>query len=51
VKVSAIVVSHGHAPELCVSLPALLPRVDEVLVVANAPSAAPCQASASRVRP
>jgi hypothetical protein len=40
VKVSAIVVSHGHAPELRVSLPALLPQVDEVLVVANAPGSA-----------
>ncbi|MGH3078211.1 MAG: glycosyltransferase family 2 protein [Gaiellaceae bacterium] len=39
-KVSAVVVSHGHAPELCVSLPALLPQVDEVLVVANAPGSA-----------
>jgi hypothetical protein len=31
------VVSHGHAEELRTSLPALLPQVDEVLVIANAP--------------
>ncbi|HET6623395.1 MAG TPA: glycosyltransferase, partial [Gaiellaceae bacterium] len=34
-KVSAVVVSHGHANELRESLPALVPQVDEVLVVAN----------------
>ena len=39
-KVSAVVVSHGHAPELRESLPALLPQVDEVLVVANVPGSA-----------
>jgi GT2 family glycosyltransferase len=37
VKVSAVVVSHGHAEELEASLPALAPQVDEVLVVANVP--------------
>jgi N-acetylglucosaminyl-diphospho-decaprenol L-rhamnosyltransferase len=37
VKVSAIVVSHGHADELESSLPALVPQVDEVVVVANLP--------------
>jgi GT2 family glycosyltransferase len=37
VKVSAVVVSHGHADELASSLPVLAPQVDEVLVVANAP--------------
>ena len=37
VKVSAVVVSHGHAEELERSLPALLPQVDEVVVVANTP--------------
>ena len=36
-KVSAVVVSHGHAAELTRSLPALLPQVDEVVVIANAP--------------
>ena len=39
-KVSAVVVSHGHAAELRESLPALLPQVDEVLVVANVPGSA-----------
>jgi GT2 family glycosyltransferase len=36
-KVSAVVVSHGHARELEESLPALVPQVDELLVVANVP--------------
>ena len=36
-KVSAIVVSHGHAGELERSLPALAPQVDELLVIANLP--------------
>ena len=36
-KVSAIVVSHGHAAELARSLPALVPQVDETVVIANAP--------------
>jgi GT2 family glycosyltransferase len=35
--VSAIVVSHGHALELEGSLPALLPQVDELVVVSNTP--------------
>jgi GT2 family glycosyltransferase len=35
VKVSAVVVSHGHARELERSLPALVPQVDETIVVAN----------------
>ena len=34
-KVSAVVVSHGHADELARSLPALVPQVDETLVIAN----------------
>ena len=34
-KVSAVVVSHGHADELTRSLPALVPQVDETLVIAN----------------
>jgi GT2 family glycosyltransferase len=38
VKVSAVVVSHGHARELAGSLPALVPQVDEVVVVANLPA-------------
>jgi GT2 family glycosyltransferase len=37
VKVSAVVVSHGHARELTRSLPALAPQVDELVVVANVP--------------
>ena len=36
-KVSAIVVSHGHADELRGSLPALVPQVAETVVVANVP--------------
>ena len=36
-KVSAVVVSHGHAEELGRSLPVLAPQVDETLVVANRP--------------
>jgi N-acetylglucosaminyl-diphospho-decaprenol L-rhamnosyltransferase len=41
VKVSAVVVSHGHAAELEVSLPALAPQVDELVVVANIPGSVP----------
>ena len=41
VKVSAIVVSHGNAAQLEQSLPALLPQVDELLVIANVPGSAP----------
>jgi GT2 family glycosyltransferase len=37
VKVSAVVVSHGHAADLERSLPALVDQVDEILVVANVP--------------
>jgi GT2 family glycosyltransferase len=36
-KVSAVVISHGHADELEHSLPALAPQVDELVVVANLP--------------
>ncbi len=39
-KVSAVVVSHGHAEELARSLPALVQQVDETLVVANLPGSA-----------
>jgi len=35
--VSAVVVSHGHARELARSLAALVPQVDEAVVVANVP--------------
>jgi GT2 family glycosyltransferase len=34
-KVSAVVISHGHAEELARSLPALAPQVDELLLIAN----------------
>jgi len=37
VRVSAVVVSHGHARELEALLPALVPQVDETVVVANLP--------------
>jgi GT2 family glycosyltransferase len=37
VKISAVVVSHGHASELARSLPALVQQVDETLVIANVP--------------
>lgn len=36
-SVSAIVVSHGHAAELGRSLPALVPQVDEVVLIGNVP--------------
>jgi GT2 family glycosyltransferase len=36
-RVAAVVVSHGGAAELRESLPALLPQVDELVVIANAP--------------
>ena len=36
-KVSAVVVSHGHAHELARSVPALVPQVDESVGVANVP--------------
>jgi GT2 family glycosyltransferase len=38
--ISAVVVSHGQAFELARSLPALLPQVDELVVVANVPGSA-----------
>jgi GT2 family glycosyltransferase len=41
VKVSAVVISHGHADELERSLPALAPQVDELLVIANLPGSLP----------
>jgi GT2 family glycosyltransferase len=39
-KVSAVVVSHGHAEELTRSLPPLVSQVDETVVVANLPGSA-----------
>jgi hypothetical protein len=41
VTVSAVVVSHGHADELRMLLSALLPDVDEIVVVANVPGSVP----------
>jgi GT2 family glycosyltransferase len=41
VKISAVVVSHGHARELEESLPALRPQVDELVVIANVPGSVP----------
>jgi N-acetylglucosaminyl-diphospho-decaprenol L-rhamnosyltransferase len=38
--ISAVVVSHGHAAQLATMLPALLPQVDECVVVANVPGSA-----------
>src|SRR3954470_15308688 len=40
-KVSAVVISHGHAEELTHSLPALASQVDELLVIANIPGSLP----------
>lgn len=34
-RVSAVVISHGHGDELGQSLPALLPQVDELLLIVN----------------
>lgn len=48
-KVSAVVVSHGHARELAESLPALVPQVDETLVIANLPGSADVVADGVRV--
>jgi N-acetylglucosaminyl-diphospho-decaprenol L-rhamnosyltransferase len=41
VRISAIVISHGSAGELEASLPALVPQVDELLVIANVPGSVP----------
>ena len=40
-SVSAVVVSHGHAEELRILLPALMPQVDELVIVANLPGSLP----------
>ena len=48
-KVSAVVVSHGHARELEQSLPALAPQVDEVVVVANIPGSVGADRLGARV--
>jgi GT2 family glycosyltransferase len=50
VKVSAVVISHGHAGELEHSLPALAPQVDELLLIANAvPHSVPGDVHGARV--
>jgi N-acetylglucosaminyl-diphospho-decaprenol L-rhamnosyltransferase len=49
VKVSAIVVSHGHRAELAQSLPAVAPQVDEMVVIANVPGSMPEDALGARV--
>jgi GT2 family glycosyltransferase len=48
-RVSAIVVSHGHAVELERSLPALSAQVDEIVVVANVPGSVAQVPTAVRV--
>lgn len=48
-RVSAIVVSHGHRVELRDCLPALAPQVDELLVIANVPGSAPEETEGVRV--
>ena len=40
---------HGHREELAESLPALVPQVDEVVVIANTPGSAPADALGARV--
>jgi N-acetylglucosaminyl-diphospho-decaprenol L-rhamnosyltransferase len=40
-RVSGVVISHGHARELERSLPALAPQVDELLVIANVSGSLP----------
>jgi GT2 family glycosyltransferase len=40
-RISAVVVSHGHAPEVAALVPVLCEQVDEVVVVANLPASVP----------
>ena len=47
--VSAVVVSHRHRAELAMSLSALVPQVDEVIVIANVPGSEPEDGDAVRV--
>jgi GT2 family glycosyltransferase len=50
VKVSAVVISHGHAEELAASLPALAPQVDELLLIANpVPDSVPAELHGARL--
>ena len=48
-RVSAVVVSHGHRAELAESLPVLEPQVDEVVVIANVPGSEPDDPAGVRV--
>jgi N-acetylglucosaminyl-diphospho-decaprenol L-rhamnosyltransferase len=48
-KVSAVVVSHGHGQQLAESLPALVPQVDEVVVIANTSGSVPAEALGARI--
>ncbi len=48
-RVSAVVVSHGHAAELAESLPALAAQVDEVVLVANIAGSIPADLHGARV--
>ncbi len=41
VRVSAVIVSHGHREEVAALVPALLPQVDELVVIANLPGSVP----------
>lgn len=48
-RLSAAVVSHGHASELESSLSALAPQVDEIILVANVPGSIPQDLHGARV--
>jgi N-acetylglucosaminyl-diphospho-decaprenol L-rhamnosyltransferase len=48
-RVSAVVVSHGHAAELAVSLPALAPQVGEIVLVANVAGSLPDETHGARI--
>jgi N-acetylglucosaminyl-diphospho-decaprenol L-rhamnosyltransferase len=48
-SVSAVVVSHGHSAEVGQLLPALLPQVDECVVIANLPGSVATVADGVRV--
>jgi N-acetylglucosaminyl-diphospho-decaprenol L-rhamnosyltransferase len=48
-RVSAVVVSHHHRTELAESLPALVPQVDEALVIANVHGSSPERTYGARV--
>ena len=48
-KVSAVVISHGHREELARSLPSLLAQVDEAVVIVNLPGSEPADPLGARV--